>query len=155
MPDQSGVKRLKSLAVLKLYVVTAVIFFGVDVVWIGVIAGDFYSEHIGHLLASQPNWIGGTAFYTVYLVGLLVFAVVPGIKLHQPKSALRQGAMYGFFTYATFDLTCYALFVDFPAVVVVIDILWGTVLCGSVALLSSWLALLLPMDLYNTDENNT
>ena len=122
---------------IKLFVVTALVFFCIDVFWIGWIADGFYAEHLGHLLAPRPNWVGGALFYGIYMVGLIIFAVRPGVKSRSPKTALRQGALFGFFTYATFDLTCYALFVDFPAVVVVIDILWGTLLCGCVAFLST------------------
>ena len=122
---------------LKLYLITAVVFFGIDVFWIGVVADSFYAEHIGHLLAPAPNWVGGALFYLIYMAGLLIFAVRPGVESGSPKVGMRQGALFGFFTYATFDLTCYALFIDFPAIVVIIDIVWGTVLCGSVALLST------------------
>jgi uncharacterized membrane protein len=53
---------------------------------------------------------------------------------------LLWSALFGFFTYAAYDLTNLALLKDWPLIVVIIDILWGVILCPNVASPSSGLA---------------
>jgi uncharacterized membrane protein len=119
---------------LKLYAVAAVTFFAIDLVWIGVVASGFYQRHIGHLLADDIRWEAAIPFYLIYITGLLVFAVIPALEAESLPKAAALGAFLGFFAYATFDLTCMALFRDFPTVVVVVDLIWGTVLSLSVTM---------------------
>jgi len=119
-------------SVLKLYGVAAVIFFAIDLVWLGVVAQGFYEKHLGHLLAPQVRWGPAILFYLIFIAGLLVFAIMPALASESLGRALALGAFLGFFAYATFDLTCAALFRDFPMVVVVVDMIWGAVLSASV-----------------------
>jgi uncharacterized membrane protein len=46
---------------------------------------------------------------------------------------MLYGAMFGFFTYMTYELTNLALLKDWPLNIVVVDIIWGVVLCTAVA----------------------
>lgn len=131
------------LQTVKLYLATAAVFFAVDLVWLGVVAQGFYAKHLGHLLRPDVRWGAALAFYLLYLVGVLVFAVLPALEAGSPGRALALGALFGVVAYATFDLTCYALFAGFPPVVVVVDLIWGTVLTAGVAVagygLGRWL----------------
>ena len=122
-----------SLSLLALYGLTALVFFAIDLVWLGVVAPGFYQEHIGHLLREDVVWPAALLFYAIYIAGIVVFAVLPGLEADSVVRTVALGAFLGFFAYATFDLTCMALFEDFPLVVVVVDLAWGTVLTGSVA----------------------
>ena len=88
--------------------------------------------HLGHLLAEQVRWVPAVLFYTIYIAGLLTFVIVPALQAGSLARAVLFGALLGFFAYATFDLTCAALFKDFPAIVVVVDLVWGSVLSESV-----------------------
>jgi uncharacterized membrane protein len=130
---------------LKLYGLTALVFFAVDLVWLGVVAAGFYQRHIGHLLRPNVVWPAALLFYALYLVGVLVFAVVPGLAAGSLARAVALGGFFGLVAYATFDLTCLALFVDFPVIVVVVDLLWGMVLTAGVSAasfgLGRWLGL--------------
>ena len=117
---------------LKLFLLTAVVFFAIDLVWIGVVASRFYERQIGSLLAPQVRWIPAVLFYLIYITGLLVFAVLPGLSAGSLVRTLVLGAFLGFMAYATFDLTCLALFKDFPVIVVVVDLIWGTCLSAVV-----------------------
>ena len=119
--------------ILKLYGLTTVAFFAIDLVWIGVVASAFYQKHIGHLLRTDVLWGAALLFYAVYIAGILVFAVLPGLEAGSLLRTMALGAFLGFFAYATFDLTCRALFEDFPLIVVVVDLIWGTVLTASVS----------------------
>jgi uncharacterized membrane protein len=118
--------------ILKLYGVTAAVFFAIDLVWIGVVAQGFYERHLGHLLAEDVRWKAAMLFYFLYIAGILVFAVMPALEQGSLGRAILLGGFLGLFAYATFDLTCLALFRSFPTVVVVVDMAWGTVLTASV-----------------------
>jgi len=121
------------LSYLKLYGLTAVVFFAVDLVWLGAVAQGFYSRELGFLLRDRPLWPAALLFYALYLVGIVVFAVRPGLEAGSIGRAVGSGALLGLIAYATFDLTCLALFRGFPLIVVVVDLIWGTVLTASVA----------------------
>jgi uncharacterized membrane protein len=116
----------------KLFVLTAVVFFAIDLVWLGVVAAQFYQRQMGSLLAPQVRWVPAVLFYLIFITGLLVFAVLPGLTAGSLIRALALGAFLGLMAYATFDLTCLALFKDFPVLVVVVDLVWGTCLSASV-----------------------
>jgi len=118
---------------LKLYLLTAVVFFAIDLVWLGVVAVNFYQRHLGSLLAEQVRWVPAILFYLIFIAGLLVFAVQPGLSAGSLGRAAVLGAFLGFMAYATFDLTCLALFKNFPVVVVVVDMIWGSCLTAVVS----------------------
>lgn len=73
------------------------------------------------------------AFYALYIVGILVFAVAPGLEAGSLGRTAALGAFLGLFAYATFDLTSMALFRDFPGSVVAIDLVWGMCITAGVA----------------------
>lgn len=118
---------------IKLYALTAVAFLAIDGVWLGLVAKGFYQQHLGHLLREQALVFPALLFYAIYIAGVLVFAVLPGLEAESLKRTVALGAFLGLLAYATFDLTCMALFDEFPPVVVVVDLVWGTALTASVA----------------------
>ena len=129
---------------LKLYLLTIPIFFAIDLLWLGVIAKNLYQKNLAHLLSPEVNWPAALLFYFMYIAGIILFAVKPAIDSQSMAKAVVWGALFGFFTYATYDLTNLATLKNWPIKVVVIDIVWGTVLCTSVAsasyLISRWLS---------------
>ena len=116
-----------------LYVVTALIFFAIDILWLGVIAKNFYHRHLGRFFRERVNWIAASIFYSLYILGILIFAILPGINSASLARTVILGVLYGLFTYATYDLTNLATLKDWPVNIVVVDILWGMVLCGLVS----------------------
>ncbi|MEJ2470030.1 MAG: DUF2177 family protein [Desulfuromonadales bacterium] len=118
---------------LKLYLLTIPIFFAIDLLWLGVVARDLYQKNLAHLLSPNVNWPAAMVFYLMYIAGILLFAVKPALIAQSPLKAAVWGALFGFFTYATYDLTNLATLRDWPIKIVVIDILWGTLLCTLVA----------------------
>ena len=123
----------------KLYLFTIPVFFLIDMLWLGIIAKNLYRPRIGHLMSDDVNWTAAFVFYFLYIVGILFFAVVPALEAGDWKKALLLGAAFGFFTYATYDLTNLATLKNWSLTVVIADILWGTVLCGAVASVSFWI----------------
>ena len=118
---------------LLLYLALVPIFFVIDFIWLGYVAKDFYFKALDHLIAKPINKEAAVVFYLIYIVGIIIFAVIPGYQAGHWQVALMWGVLFGFFTYATYDLTNLATLRDWPIQVVVVDILWGMVLCGSVA----------------------
>jgi uncharacterized membrane protein len=128
---------------LKLYLLTVPVFFTIDMIWLGLVAKNFYKEQLHSLLSPQVNWTAALLFYFIYIAGILFFAVRPGLEAGSLGKACIFGALFGFFTYATYDFTNLATLRDWPVLVSVIDIAWGTTLCtlvgGAGYLIGSWL----------------
>jgi len=122
-----------SLFHLKLYLLTVPVFFVIDLLWLGVVARGFYRDNLAHLLSATVNWPAAIVFYLIFIAGILYFAVLPALAEGSVWRAVINGALFGFFTYMTYDLTNLATLPDWPIRVVIVDILWGTVLCASVA----------------------
>jgi len=117
------------------YIATAVVFLFIDYLWLAHIAKNFYSSRLGHLLADNPNLGVAAVFYAVYVIGVVIFAVAPALQSGTWKTALIYGALFGFFCYATYDMTNLATLKNWPVTVVVVDVIWGTVLTGTSAVL--------------------
>jgi len=121
---------------IKLYLSTVPIFFVIDILWLGVIARGFYRRQLGFILSPQVNWAAAVIFYLMYIAGILFFAVRPAITTNSWRQAAVLGALFGLFTYATYDLTNLATIKDWPMLIVIIDILWGISLCTLVSTIS-------------------
>ena len=116
-----------------LYLATVPVFFLIDLVWLGVVARDFYRSQIGSLMADPIVWWAAILFYLLFIAGIIFFAVLPGLDAGSWTKALALGAAFGFFAYMTYDLTNLATLRGWPITLVVVDIAWGTVLAASVA----------------------
>lgn len=129
---------------LKLYLLTMPIFFAIDLLWLGLIAKHLYQKNLAHLLSPAVNWSAALLFYCIYIAGIILFAVRPALDGQALSKAALWGALFGFFTYATYDLTNLATLRDWPVKVVIVDIAWGTLLCTLVAssgyLIGRWLS---------------
>jgi uncharacterized membrane protein len=115
------------------FLLTSLVFFAIDLVWLGLIAKDFYAKNMGGLLSEKVKWPAALLFYCIYIVGTLLFVVYPAVGKDAWLHAMYMGAALGFLCYATYDLTSYALIKDFPLKVVVVDLIWGTVLTAMVS----------------------
>lgn len=104
-------------------VVATVAFLALDAVWLTVMGSRLYRPAIGHLMAADVDWTAVAFFYVVYLAGLAGFALSPATGV---ASAAVRGALFGFVAYATYDLTSQATLRDWPWLVTVIDLCWGT-----------------------------
>ena len=124
----------------KLYGLTVPVFFVIDIIWLGVVAKSFYQKNLKYILSPDVNWTAAIIFYLIYIAGILIFAVLPAVAKDSLRHAAVWGALFGFFTYVTYDLTNLALLKDWPIVIVIVDILWGVVLCSAVATLSFFVA---------------
>jgi len=128
---------------LKLYALTVPVFFIIDLIWLGVVAKGYYQKNLNTLLRPQVNWIAAIIFYLIFIAGILIFAVLPAVAKDSWRQAVLWGALFGFFTYMTYELTNLALLKNWPFNIVIVDILWGVVLCAAVATISFYIAKLL------------
>ncbi|UCG13189.1 MAG: DUF2177 family protein [Deltaproteobacteria bacterium] len=124
---------MAAVKLVQLYMVTAVFFFAIDILWLGVIAKNFYNRHLAQFFRERVNWAAAAIFYALYILGIMIFAILPGISSASLARTVILGVLYGLFTYATYDLTNLATIKDWPVKIVVVDILWGMMLCGLVS----------------------
>lgn len=113
---------------IKIYLVTVVVFFMVDIVWLGFISKNLYKNYLGHLMAPSVNWVAAGIFYALFIVGLVFFVINPALAKKSIPYALVVGGFFGLITYSTYDLTNLATIKDWPLNITIIDIMWGTFL---------------------------
>lgn len=125
---------------IKLFAIALPVFFAIDMVWLGLIAKDFYRAQIGGLLKPDVNWTAAIIFYLIFIVGLVVFVIMPAVEKGSWTHALFFGALFGFVCYATYDLTNLAVAKDWPFLVTIVDLAWGAVLASSVSIITYFIA---------------
>lgn len=123
---------------LKLYFITLIAFLGIDSLWLGLVAPSFYRSQIGYIMAENPNFLAAGLFYLLFIFGMVIFIVEPGVREQTLMQAVTRGALFGLVTYATYDLTNLATLEGWPVLVTVVDLVWGTFLSAAVTLVSVW-----------------
>jgi uncharacterized membrane protein len=112
------------------YLAVALVLVALDMLWLGVIAKSTYQQAIGHLMAEQPKVLAAVVFYAVYSAGLLIFVMTPWADDPAWLRTLLMGALFGFFNYATYDLSNLATLRNWPIGLTLLDMAWGSVLSG-------------------------
>ncbi len=125
---------------IKLFGIALPVFLAIDLIWLGVVAKDFYRRQIGQLFKPDINWTAAITFYLIFIAGLVVFVIAPAMEKGSWTHALVFGALFGFVAYATYDLTNLALAKDWSLLVTVVDLVWGAVLAASVSTLTYLIA---------------
>lgn len=110
---------------IKLYVVSLIVFLGIDIIWLGFIAKQLYAKYLGYLMTERIVWLAAIIFYLIFIAGLVFFVINPALKEKSLSYALYAGAFLGLVTYATYDLTNLATIKNWPIIVTVLDLLWG------------------------------
>ena len=125
---------------IKLFIIALPVFFVIDMVWLVLVAKKFYQEQIGFLMRPDINWFAAIIFYLLFIAGLIVFVISPAVEKHSWVHALLFGALFGLITYATYDLTNMATLKDWPLLVTVVDLIWGTVLASAISVITYLIA---------------
>ena len=115
------------------YLVTAVVFLGLDFLWLTG-SSKFYRSRIGELLLDQPNFVAAGAFYIIYLTGVSFFAVMPAVNSGTWSTALLSGALLGFVGFGTYDMTNLATIKGWSLEVSMVDMVWGVFITATSAL---------------------
>lgn len=120
------------LKYLTAYIATGIAFAVIDSVWLRNAYTKLYQPEIGEMLMKGGFRLGpAIAFYLLYILGMMIFAVGPALTAGRWQVALVQGALLGFFCYMTYDLTNMATLKQWSMKVTILDMIWGTVLTGS------------------------
>lgn len=121
------------LKLIPAYLASMIVMFVMDLIWLSQLAKPIYAQGIGHLMAPAPNLAFAALFYCVFIFGLTWYAVRPNRQTKGIKTTFLAGALFGFFIYASYDLTNLALLKDWPLGMSLIDMTWGTLLSGTSA----------------------
>ncbi len=120
---------------LKLSLTTAGYFLVFDMLWLLLISRKFYQHHLGHIMG-QTQLLPAVLFYLLYVLGLVFFVINPAVSKESLLYACLAGAFLGLLCYATYDLTNLATLKDWPVVVTVVDLVWGTSVTAAVSVLT-------------------
>jgi uncharacterized membrane protein len=110
------------------YLTTVLVFLAIDMVWLGFVARTIYTSEMGPLLRTQVDYRAAVAFYLLYAVGLMYFAILPAIESKSVVQGLMLGGGLGLVAYGTYDLTNLSIMNGFGTKIALIDLAWGAVL---------------------------
>lgn len=122
------------------FLATAVVFLGLDAIWLKTVIGPFFRERIGHLMREDPYLGVAAGFYTFFAAGIVYFAVIPALNSGSLKLALFNGAFIGLLGYGTYEATSMSIMKDWQWDMLVLDIAWGTGVCAVAAAAGYWAA---------------
>lgn len=123
------------------YAVTAVVFLALDLIWLGIVARDYYRTQMAHLIAPDFAAVPAVAFYVLYIFGVTYFATSTALRSGVWQDAIVPAALFGLIAYATYDLTNWAVLRDWPARLALIDMAWGTALTSVASAVGAYVAL--------------
>jgi uncharacterized membrane protein len=123
------------------YLSTFVVFLICDMAWLGTMASRLYRPTLRDIMLTDVNLPAGIAFYLIYPVGLVIFAILPALKSGSLAQAALSGALLGFFTYMTYDLTNQATLRNWTTQLTLVDAGWGTLLGAIAAAAGLWLTM--------------
>jgi uncharacterized membrane protein len=115
------------------YISTLVVFFGLDLVFLSTIGGKLYKQTLGDVLNPDFKVAPAVAFYLLMMLGILYFVLGPALDEGRWQVAATRGALFGFFTYMTYDLTSQAIIRNWTFGLTITDLIWGTVLTAAAA----------------------
>lgn len=125
------------------YVATFVVFIAIDFVWLSSTANVLYKPVLKDILLTDFRLVPAIVFYLLFPLGLVIFGVTAGIRGGNWSDALLYGALFGFFAYATYDLTNQATLRNWETKLTVIDMIWGSFISGTAStagyLISGWI----------------
>jgi uncharacterized membrane protein len=125
----------------KLYFIALPVFLAIDMLWIGLVAKKFYVAQIGFLMRTDVNWVAAILFYLLFIIGLVLFVIAPALEKSSWTHAILFGALFGLIAYSTYDLTNLATIKNWPPLVTIVDLIWGTVLAAAVSTITYFIGI--------------
>lgn len=125
------------------YFAALLIMGGMEFCWFSLTSEPVYQRALGSILSDKVNYSAAVAFYLIYILGVVIFAIRPALESGDWRTALVHGALFGFFAYATYDLTNLATLKVWSLKVSLIDMAWGVVVTGTIASASAAITLAL------------
>jgi uncharacterized membrane protein len=123
-----------------LYFSTLAVGFIIDIVWLVIMNPRFYKPQLADLMAAKVNWLPAILFYLLFIIGLILLVVMPAWEKGSWLNAMLMGGLLGMVAYATYDLTNLATIKDWPIIVTIVDIVWGTLLSATLATIGFFIA---------------
>ena len=121
------------------YLTALGLFLFADMIWLETMASRLYRPTLGDILLQQVSLAPAIAFYLLYPIGLVIFAILPAMKSGNLMTALLLGVLFGLFTYGTYDLTNQATVRNWTTGLTLIDMAWGGLLGGLTAASTCWI----------------
>ncbi len=126
------------------YLGSAAAMLVMDIIWLTTMVPLIYRPALGDMLADPPNLWVAAVFYLVYVVGVVVFAVLPALSQQNWLVALGAGALLGLVAYGTYDFTNLSTLKNWPVSLSLIDVCWGIFLTATTAtagyFVANWLS---------------
>jgi len=121
------------------YGISFVLFLGIDMIWLQLIAKNFYANKLGELLNPKPSLVIALIFYVLFPLGIAIFTVLPAFKTGSWSTVLGLSALFGMIAYMTYDITNLVTLKGWPVSITLIDIAWGTFVTAATALATYYL----------------
>jgi len=120
---------------IKLAAVGALAFMVLDGVWLGLLMKNFYRDQLAPIVrladgGIAPNWPAAFVVYALLGAGIALF-VIP--RASTASSAAVYGALFGLVVYGVYDFTNYSTLRQWPFVLTLADVAWGTVASAACA----------------------
>lgn len=129
-----------TLALIKLYFITLFTCLTIDLTWIGLIAKNFYRNHLGYLMNESFNLPLGLLFYALFACALIVFVIIPAQEKQSLQRALMLGFFFGLITYSAYDLTNQATIKNWPVIITIVDMMWGAIMAAATSSITFYIA---------------
>ena len=113
------------------YLGAGLAFAGLDAIWLTLANAAIYKPALHSVLIDGFRPVPAVLFSLVYLLGVMAFAVSPALTAGRWIDATRKGALFGFFAYATYDLTNQATLIVWATHITLLDLTWGTVVTAA------------------------
>ena len=108
-----------------------------DGIWLGLIAKDGYQQAMGHIMREPVIIWPWIVFYLLYPLAMLILAIKVQLSTQSKFYFLWRGFVLGAAAYGTYNLSNYALVVNWPLSITIKDWLWGAVLTSSCTMMGA------------------
>lgn len=119
-------------------------FLCLDLVWIGLVANQFYKRELAEIARMEGGNFAirlgpALVLYPLIILGLLLFAL-PRAEGGPWWAGAAWGGLFGLVGYGIYDLTNYATLTNYTLRMTVVDMCWGVVLSAVTAAVMTWVA---------------
>ncbi len=108
------------------YLLTAITFFVIDIVWIRLFAMSMYQKYISEIMTSTVRPLPIILFYIFY--PLILYVVFKIVNVSSLQNLLILSFLVGVLAYGTYNLTNMGILKEWNWNIVIIDTIWGGLL---------------------------
>jgi len=116
------------------FILTAIILVAIEAVYLRAML-PYFNSQIKKIQGKEitPRPYSVVIVYIIIITGLYYFIIGPN------KSA-KDGAFFGLVIYGIFNFTNHALLDNYSLSLVIIDLIWGMIICGITTLIVNYIA---------------